>query len=203
MTNMHVLVGIHTAGKTSLGRELERRGFRFFPELAVEMIGNQRPWQLPASFDISLAGKELQRDDVLRGVRAPFFVETWHLGNLAYARTRGSVIPEIYENRIRAHVKEFEPRVYFLDLPPQVMPSRTAYFTSDPDRSDAVAFFGRVRTEFLKVFDLFSIAPIVIAACDAPQTLVRSVAAHEATHGCLRRMTYVAPPAPLTAPAQS
>ena len=71
MPPMHVLLGVHAAGKTSVGIELATLGFRVFPEIALTLIeGLSSPksaWDLDSSFDDAVMLKEFTRDDeVLR-----------------------------------------------------------------------------------------------------------------------------------------
>jgi predicted ATPase len=179
---MHVLVGVHTSGKTSVGLRLQRHGFMFFPEIAVDVIAGMRPWSLDASFDETVIGRELERDIELRQQSNPFFVETWHVGNLTYARSRNPSIADRHEEQIRARMREFDPRVYFLDLMPELMRERTKYFISEPDRERAIAFYSEVRTEFFRVFKILEISPAVIDAAAPFEAVVADIVRRERSH---------------------
>lgn len=186
---MHILLGIHTAGKTSVGLELSKAGFVFFPELALEMIRNfdalRLPWNLDSSFDEMVMVKELERDNLLRSQLHPFFVETWHIGNLAYARIRNPGVAEKYDELIRTRIREFEPFVYFLDISPDIVFARTLYFADQIDRVAVVEFYSKVRAEFMRVLDRLSLDPLVIDASKEIETIVKIILQTEQFQGCI------------------
>lgn len=185
-SKMHILVGIHTSGKSSTGRNLSEHGFSFFPEIALDSIrdvGSSRPpWELDSSFDELVIRSELERDEVLLVQPRPFFVESWHIGNLAHARLRDPNIADGYEEQIQGRVRQFNPLVYFLDIPPDIIPARTEYFSSSQDRRSAVAFYSRVRTELFKVIDLLSLDPTIIDASRDIETTTQTILEREALH---------------------
>lgn len=94
-----ILVGVHGAGKTTLGQVLSSSlGVPFDPELGrlmrLEALERDplcdaqadQPW-----FDELLWQRELERDakaQGLRGLPVRRVVETWHIGNAAYAAAR-------------------------------------------------------------------------------------------------------------------
>lgn len=88
-----VLVGPHASGKSTLGRLLaEKLGWIFHDEIGERLrreVLSQDPSQHAMvgqpSFDERVTVEELLRDR-----QSPMFrvVETWHPGNLAYARAR-------------------------------------------------------------------------------------------------------------------
>lgn len=96
-----ILVGVHGAGKTTLGRALSASlGVPFDQELGRLMRQEalardplcdaqaDQPW-----FDEQLWRRELERDthaSALRGQPIRRVVETWHIGNAAYAAARHS-----------------------------------------------------------------------------------------------------------------
>lgn len=172
-SGLHILVGIHTSGKSSVGRKLSQRGFSFFPEIALDQISNaglnMLPWQGNCRFDDLVIRTELNRDEVLRAEVGPYFVETWHVGNLAHARIRNRETAAKYEAEITRRVHEFEPLVYFLDMPPEFVSMRTKYLNSTRDHAAAIVFYTKIRAELLNVFDLLNLKPTTI---DAAQDVV-------------------------------
>src|SRR5690349_2135777 len=100
-----VLTGMHASGKSSAGTYLSSLGYlshaemgwalrqhhlRTHPE-AMTLKGEGLTW-----FDQSILQAELQRDSFLDAFNLlPHCVETWHLGNLAYASSRSpTTVPE-------------------------------------------------------------------------------------------------------------
>jgi hypothetical protein len=95
-----ILIGAHGAGKTTLGELVSARlGVRFDDELGRRMRGEaleedatQDAAASQPGFDERLWARELARDAQARGVaragRPRRVVETWHIGNAAYAAMR-------------------------------------------------------------------------------------------------------------------
>jgi len=95
-----VLLGCHGAGKTSLGKALARHlGWVFHEEIGRLMAEDPR-WRarnLTAASSQQAFDDELFRREVFRDrewpLHRPRIIETWHPGNLAYAKARGSLVP--------------------------------------------------------------------------------------------------------------
>lgn len=157
---MRVLAGIHSAGKTTIGNELKRMGLHFYPEVAVSLIGRKLPWTLKSDFDEQVITKELNRDSILMKQEDLFFVETWHVGNMAYANVRSPEIARKYSQRICRQVQFFTPVIYFLDITPEEAIKRSLVFKTIDERKQAIHFYSKVYEEFYRVFDMMDITPI-------------------------------------------
>ena len=101
------IVGAHGSGKSTLGRALAGAlGWEFHHELGEE-LRLRRLARDPGAhallaqeeFDAELMGLELERDARVCGARV---VETWHPGNLAYARRRSPQAAQRYLEALRA-----------------------------------------------------------------------------------------------------
>ena len=104
-----ILIGPHGAGKSTLGRALAARlGWRYDDEIgerlrreALARDPDAHAGRPQETFDEAVLQAELERDEeaLRRGV--PRVVETWHPGNLAYARARSAAIAAQMEPRLR------------------------------------------------------------------------------------------------------
>ena len=103
------LIGPHGVGKTSLGERLAARLHLPFDEELGRALAADPAWRpagataadAAARFDEELFGRELSRD--LRRGAQPRVVETWHLGNLAYAARRSPEVVAAWRAQLRTH----------------------------------------------------------------------------------------------------
>lgn len=107
-----VLIGPHGAGKTTVGRQIAQAlGWRFDDEIG-ERLRRQALARDPSAhaalpqsdFDRAVIEEELRRDHEV-AAQGPRIVETWHLGNLAYARQRSPDVGWAYQDEIAAAVR--------------------------------------------------------------------------------------------------
>lgn len=120
MTNkLVVLLGIHGSGKSTLGAALPDDRFKFFPEIGttLRLQVKEAVTDSQELFDHQVMSQEIARDEeVLNEQRIPV-VETWHLGNLAFAMARGShrTIAS-YRTVLARQLSRFEVQVVKLNL---------------------------------------------------------------------------------------
>jgi hypothetical protein len=176
---MRVLLGIHTAGKSTLGHMFQNKGFPFFPEVAIGFLNNQYPWLLDDHFDVQVMANEFKRDQLFYGLHDPFFVETWHIGNMAYARARNSKVIDKYYYQIRQHVEYFSPTVYLLAIPPEIISVRSKYFSDSDNIKQVIDFYRKVTVELYSVIELLKITPVIIDATSNAESVFNKVLSKE------------------------
>ena len=147
------LIGPHGAGKTTLATRLaDHLGVEFRDEIgrhlreeALAADPEQHVLRFDEAFDRAVVEGEIGRD-AARGHRAGFVVETWHPGNLAYARIRS---PRVAAD-LEAAAREAARRCGSLMVVPVIAPREVLLARcNEPggtleDRTD---FFLRVATE--------------------------------------------------------
>lgn len=122
------IVGPHAAGKTTVGEALARTlGWPFHEELGLRLSRELRQGGLAAdapqlALDEAIFAAELRRDEDSRGL--PRVVETWHPGNLAYARRRSPRLAGAWAPRLRAAAAAGPVRVVALDADDAVLAAR-------------------------------------------------------------------------------
>lgn len=124
-----VIAGPHGAGKTTVGRALAARlGCPFHEELGYALARACRPAGSTAEarqdrLDRAIFEAELARDEAWDAER-PRVVETWHVGNLAYARGRSPAVAAEYLPAVRASVARLRPVLVPLDAADEVLAAR-------------------------------------------------------------------------------
>jgi len=114
-----VLLGSHGAGKTTLGLALPKGQFSYYEELGRRLRSSVNCSVLCSCylFDQEVMRQELERDEILHSdIRLPI-VETWHIGNIAFALARKSVaIADQYLAVVRERIHAFCPSFIFLRI---------------------------------------------------------------------------------------
>ncbi len=143
------IVGPHGVGKTTVGRLVARRlGWRWDPEIGLQLRREALERDPSATadrpqpgFDQEVFRRELLRDAQSRGVHR--VVETWHPGNLAYARQRNPELADTWERCLAAAARSAGAVVLPLVCDRAVLAARR----SEPGGPDIVDFFLRVGEE--------------------------------------------------------
>lgn len=147
-----VLVGVHGSGKTSLGRRLQQDGFEFFSEIGTEMRykTEKNVCESQEDFDLLVLEKETQRDTETIIKSAHPVVETWHIGNYAFALTRGTLI-EGYDELIEKQLRLFYPLIVKLNIDENTFLSRNTEKNIDPHES--FLFYKRLEIYLTEIID--------------------------------------------------
>lgn len=152
MTDLHtiVLIGPHAAGKTTLGTRLAAAlGWRFDEELgerlrrqALEVDQGAHAQRLQPDFDRQVLRAELARDARVTD-SGPRIVETWHLGNLAYAQLRSPAVAEALAPLVEAAVRRAAERGLLVQ-PLRIGEAALRARQREPGPPDLARFFLRV-----------------------------------------------------------
>ncbi len=149
-----VLIGAHGAGKTTLGRQLAQvLGWRFDDEIgerlrrqALARDPTAHAAQPQADFDRAVIEAELRRDCEM-AASGPRIVETWHLGNLAYARHRSPAVARAYEAQIADAVCRAKRSGPVWVQPLQIDEAALQIRQTEPGPPELARFFLRVADE--------------------------------------------------------
>lgn len=139
-----VIAGPHGVGKTTIGSALAARlGCPFHEELGYLLARACRPPGCTAEaaqegLDRAIFEAELARDEAWDPARRRV-VETWHVGNLAYARGRSPAVAAEYLPRVCAAVARLRPVLLVLDAADSVLRTRQ----HEPGASAFFAAVGR------------------------------------------------------------
>ena len=160
-----VLCGLPGAGKSSVGRLLERdsRQFRFWPEIGglrhAEFGGY--PWDKDPAFDQKIMDDEFERDQRLANGQHIPIVETWHFGNMAFARIRSPSVFNSYGSRLTGTMDFFRPTMLLLDVPVPFSLERSRY----PNNQVAKRFLEALQQNISEIAAHYSVPSFTVDAC--------------------------------------
>jgi len=142
-----VIVGIHGSGKTTLGFSLQTKGFRYYPEIGTELrkIYPENVMQKQVEFDMAVMKKELERDNAIYNDRHVAAIETWHIGNIAFAEARDSTdVATRYKKKLYTQLEKFHPCVIKLSISDSEFRQRAS--EKDITKEDALSFYRKVES---------------------------------------------------------
>ncbi len=160
MKRIFVFNGIANSGKTTLAQAVSKASdrFSFFPEVGG-MLRNEVTYSNLESgeeFDLEVLRRELRRDKQLIECDAVPIVETWHIGNAAYAMARNPDITGTFLQAIEMQMSEFEPIAVLLKISWPTFRSR-ATLADEPE-----FFFRKVLEGTLDLYERFGIKHMIL-----------------------------------------
>ncbi len=169
-----VIAGPHGVGKTTVGTALAARlGCPFHEELGYLLARTCRPAGCTAEaaqegLDRAIFEAELARDEAWNPTQARV-VETWHVGNLAYARERSPSVAAEYLPRVCAAVARLRPVLLVLDAADSVLRARQ----HEPGASAFFAAVGRSCAPIGRELGLRSVVPVFTDVLSEDQAVTR------------------------------
>ncbi len=161
-----VITGVQASGKTTLGKALASEGevFEYFPEIGGQLrrAVDFNVLEKRESFDTLVFENELKRDaKLLQCPRIPV-VETWHIGNLAYAAVRNRHIYDHYLDAVSSSFKHFRPVVFIVNTDWQNFLQRATEKISQKEIEPFLLFYNDVLFNLFNVCSLLGVKPFTI-----------------------------------------
>ena len=150
------LLGIHTSGKTTIGKRLHSLGIPYYKEIGDELIKTvdfSSPEKV-AWFDGEIMKRELQRDNTLFSVDSGMaVVETWHIGNIAYAMIRTPAVAREYAARLKDQFTKCNAVHLFLDINEETFRQRANLLVPLGIKEDVFVFYKNIERNLLALLD--------------------------------------------------
>ncbi len=154
------LLGIHTSGKTTVGERLHLLGIPYYLEIGNELIKTV-DFSSPKAvewLDREIMRREIERDDLLLSQEEQVaVVETWHIGNIAYAQIRNPLIADEYKALLKKQFSKYTPLFFFLDISNETFKERANRLVPLGIKEDVFVFYENIKRNILSLFDEFNI----------------------------------------------
>lgn len=155
MKRIIILVGIHGSGKSTLGMKFKKFGYPFFPEIGAILRKDScyNVSQKQEDFDKLVMEMELKRDKEIAALDSIPVIESWHIGNIAFAQARNSInIVDNYQKKLFEQLKIFYPYIIRLEIDKDTFLKRVSEKMISPD--DAWLFYSKQKKYTDKLIDL-------------------------------------------------
>lgn len=177
MKKILVFNGVHGAGKSTIARLfVERnRGFAYFPEIGGQLRRevSYNALHSKEDFDLEVMKREMARDkQLLIDPKTPV-VETWHIGNMAYALARNPQLFEVYRGAITKQLRLFEPTGIMLDITWDTFRSRITEKIGADEIDKLTAFYQEVLNNTIEAYKQFEIPHFRVKNEDFPDESIK------------------------------
>lgn len=149
MKKLIPIVGIHSAGKTTLRHQLEKLGYTTEEECAENLRVEKNLVAgagATSSFEELVAKEEKKRDINRQWYTDIIFIESWHILTLAYLLTRG--VPESdfedYFDYVKNMQEEYSIHCIFLKSDPYKILDRSRKLHSEEDIEEYYEFYEKL-----------------------------------------------------------
>lgn len=156
-TKIIVTNGQHGAGKTTIGRFVAGAlNSIFASEIggALRQEVSYNALESATDFDREVMRRELLRDHELREnpIAAPYVVETWHTGNLAYALLRSPELASAYLDELRKQLLRFQVSHLLFTISDNTFFDRMTEKVDPERRNDLLAFYKGIVHQTRKIY---------------------------------------------------
>jgi nicotinamide riboside kinase len=163
MKEILIFNGIHSAGKSTLAQLLAHKtGHPFYKELGHEILQSHN-FQLFPELDQTIMDQELARDTELLQVPTLPIVETWHIGNLAYAQLRDKDTYKIYLQALDQVLQHISPIAIYVTISETTFKSRYNENYFNKPIKEMIHFYRHIEDTTLTLYSKYKIPYISVA----------------------------------------
>lgn len=168
MKKIIVLNGIHTSGKSTVGKYLGNNGFVYLPEIAMELL--DKGIVIGATGDsqiqMEIMKRENNRDKIILSSDYEYIIESRHTAGLAHAKLHGGGIEKAVESMFRSKLELFDPCIVYLNLNTELIKARGSrlYDTSCNSFKEVIDFYRRLDECYKEIFLNYKIKTVFLDA---------------------------------------
>ena len=155
------LLGIHTSGKTTIGEKLHSLGLPYYLEIGNQLIKTIDDFKTPGIvewLDREIMRQELERDDSFLSQKIKVaVVETWHIGNIAYAKIRTQSVANEYKALLKRQLLKYNPLFFFLDISDETFRERANRLVPLGIKEDVFIFYQDIKNNILSLLNEYDI----------------------------------------------
>lgn len=156
--NLIVLVGIHSAGKSTIRKRLEDLGYTTEEECAEILRVNQNckaGATAKIDFEYLVRQAETERDKARIWKTDVIFVESWHFLTLAYMLTRGMHLADLkdYMEYVKQQMNRYHVYCLFLKSDPTKILDRSRKLHSEEDVEQYFEFYKLLEENIQKILE--------------------------------------------------
>ncbi|MCJ7478609.1 MAG: hypothetical protein MUP63_00330 [Candidatus Nanohaloarchaeota archaeon QJJ-7] len=167
MKRFLILNGVHTAGKTSVGRYLEECGFTYQSEMATQLIeseGYDAGKDADHEFQKEIYKRERERDRDLLESEMNSIIETWHIGNIAHSRevSEDGLVEEHQDYLGRLQEREdLQIAAIYINISVTEIMNRTDFFSQD-EKEEVEDFFDSIHQNIMELYETYDIPHVKV-----------------------------------------
>ena len=148
------LLGIHTSGKSTIGERFQSLGLPYHLEIGKKLIQTV-DFSSPEAvewLDREIRKQELERDSsLLLGGTNLAVIETWHVGNIAYAQIRTQSVANQYKAILKEQLSRYNPLFFFLDISDETFRKRANRLVPLGVKEDVFIFYRNIKSNILSL----------------------------------------------------
>ena len=154
------LLGIHTSGKTAIGEKLHLLGLPYYFEIGnklIQTVDFSSP-KMVEWLDREIMRQELERDESFLSQKVKVaVVETWHIGNIAYAKIRTQSVANEYKALLKRQLLKYNPLFFFLDINEKTFRERANKPVPLGIEEDIFIFYQNIKNNILSLLNEYNI----------------------------------------------
>ncbi len=161
-----VFNGMHSAGKTELATILAKNNKAHYHYEIGRKLHSEVDYHSLTSFDdydTEIMRRELERDrELLLKPELPI-VETWHVGDMAYAMQRSPSVIPLWNEKLQEALRVFDPLCILVKISDETFRKRGVRGEIMDDFEEMLLFYKKLSRDTVQIYKAFNIPYVEIS----------------------------------------